>query len=131
MAEKAFEDLTGGIHYIKDDNQKPKGQKAEVCVQCGSPATCMPRVYVPCSKLSINQIEDISALMSVTFCDRHFIQLKPAQFLHRAEVRVEFERLFRERGSNPNFDKAVIGRIELSNPDFARGQKAVEMARKN
>lgn len=125
-------DFDPGIHYVKE--RAAKGQRAELCIECRGPATCMPRLYVPCSKLAIKQIPDISALMSVTFCERHFSLLKAAQFLTGERGRVireSIEAEFRKRGSHPNFDAAVIGRIPVTDPDFARGQKAVDISRRN
>lgn len=130
-----FSPLDLGIHYVKDkSNVARKGQRKELCIVCRSPATCMPRLYVPCSKLSLRQIKDVSALMAATFCDRHFSLLKASQFLDGEKnrpVRESIEAEFQKRGSHPNFDKAVIGRIPVSDPDFARGQQAVDTARRN
>jgi len=131
MVDRAWEDAAG-IHYVRDRAPPPEKPEPAFCTRCGQPATCMPRVYVPCSKLAIEQIDDVSSLMTVTFCDRHFFLLKAAEFLEgegNAPVREQFAAIFRQRGSIPNFAKAVIGRVSHTEPDYLNGQKANRKAR--
>lgn len=126
-----------GIHFVSDkmaNKMTTAPVRREVCVKCGSPATCMGRLYVPASKLSMNAAaEDVSALLcGLTYCDRHFaiIQANPGQFLIPG-IMATIDLEFKKRNAYPNFKKAVIGRIPIADPDFARGQKAAEVARKS
>jgi hypothetical protein len=131
MVDRAWEDETG-IHYVKDRSKPVEKPEPANCIRCGQPATCMPRVYVPCSPLAIKQIDDVSSLMAVTFCDRHFFLLKAAEFLDgetNAPVREQFAAQFRMKGSIPNFAKAVIGRVSSKEPDYLNGQKAQRKSR--
>lgn len=89
--------------------------------RCPNAATCCARLYVPSHAMSINAgAKDVSALMGAAFCDACFKKLKPEQFL-RTEVKERIAMEFRRtRNATPNFAKAVIGRIPLYDPDFAR-----------
>lgn len=133
--KESYEDATG-IHYVKQKAPPaPKG-KPMFCGKCGSPATCIGRLYVPASKLSLNPAEDVSVLLCgerLFWCDRHFFQLTAKEFLAGEggdQIRADVTTAFRQRNAFPNFDKAVIGRIPVNEPDFARAQMAVEIARK-
>ena len=137
MAEKAWEDM-GGVHYVKDDGSDgPKSQRSELCNVCMKPATCCARLYVPPYSIALDRSKDVSVLLcGLYWCDRHFseIQAQAQRFVtgeRGAQIREAIELEYRQRGGGnyPNFDKAVIGRIPLSDPDFARGQVAVDVAR--
>lgn len=131
----------GGIHFVKNKGGEPAPAQAEICAVCRSPATCCTRLYVPPSALSINAgADDVSVLMAgVYFCDRHYfllldgdLKLKPearAKFITQ-EVMAAISFEFRKRNAYPNFDKATAGRVPANDPDYRRGQTAVQVARK-
>ena len=128
MPDAAWEDDLG-IHFVRDKSPpKLRGDPGR-CMQCGAPATCMPQLFVPCSALAINQVKAVSSLMSVTLCDKHFFdaQKTPQQFLAEPHVREAFMQQFTRRGSYPNFDKAVVGRVPASDEDY---QKLATMMRR-
>lgn len=134
MIDKAWEDHTG-IHYVKDRTPVKEKPRPEVCGKCGSPATCVGRLYVPCSALSANHCEDVSVLLAgsgLFWCDSHFYELKGPEFLEGergAQIREAVGREFVKRNAVPNFAKAVIGRIPTTDDDYLRAQKAIDMAR--
>lgn len=102
---------------------------------CNRAATCLPRLYVPKSKLSINQAaDDVSALMGMPLCDGCFKKLTAKELLSGesgAVIRQSVERVFRERNAFPNFDKAAIGRVAQQDHDFGRFEIMKEKARVN
>lgn len=127
--------FAGGISYRKSDSEKPATFKREACRRAGCKydATCMPRLYIPRHKMSINaRADDVSALMGIALCERHFreVQKSPGLFLHRQEVRDSIATEFRKRNAMPDFDRAVIGRIPLYDPDYARIKKLEERVRR-
>lgn len=129
----AWEDVAG-IHYVKDPKAVKRAGPVEKCMgaNCSADAVCMPRLYVPAHPMSIvRDQEDVSALMGVKLCDRCFYLLKPGQFLRHDEVRATFAAEFQKRNGVPNFDKAVIGRIPIYDPDFAKMEEIRQKARQN
>lgn len=103
---------------------------------CSRPATCLPRLYVPASKLSRNfAAEDVTALMGMPLCDLHFPQVTAKMLLSDArgglQIRDQIADEFRKRNAYPSFDRAVIGRISESEADFKRFLIMQERARAN
>lgn len=102
---------------------------------CSRAATCLPRLYVPKSKLSINQnADDVSALMGMPLCDTCFSKLTAKELLSGesgAAIRTSVEQVFRERNAFPNFDKAVIGRVAEQDHDFGRFEIMKDQVRAN
>lgn len=103
---------------------------------CNAMATCLPRLYVPASKLSANlDAEDVSALMGMPLCNAHFPMVTAEQLLADerggAAIREGIARVFRERNAHPNFDKAVVGRVSSHDEDFKRFLAMQERARQN
>lgn len=129
----------GDFSYVRPGfgvKEKPRPETCRWSAGCNQEATCMPRLYVPASQfLSMNpNSDDVSALLTLPFCDRHFYQLDAQQILNGAyggeEIKAAVSMEFRKRAANPNFAKAVIGRIPTTDPDYLRGQKANDAARK-
>lgn len=102
---------------------------------CNQSATCLPRLYVPKSKLSINQAaDDVSALMGMPLCDRCFPKLTAKELLSGESgdaIRAQITEVFRQRNAHPNFDRAVIGRVAQQDHDFGRFEIMKEKTRAN
>lgn len=102
---------------------------------CNRAATCLPRLYVPKSKLSINQgAEDVTALMGMPLCETCFKKLKAKELLEGESgeaIRTQITEVFRQRNAFPNFDRAVIGRVAQQDHDFGRFEIMKEKARVN
>lgn len=126
----AWEDALG-IHYVKDRERQKIRQEPCRRHGCRALATCMPRLYVPRHAMSLARGDDISSLMDLELCDRHHYMLKAADFLHREEVRLMIANECRKQNCMPDFDKAVIGRVPLYDPDFMRMREARAKQRQN
>jgi hypothetical protein len=102
---------------------------------CNRAATCLPRLYVPKSRLSINQdADDVSAMMGMPLCDTCFSKLTAKELLAGGSgeaIRAAVTDVFRQRNAFPNFDKAVIGRIAQQDHDFGRFEIMKEKSRAN
>lgn len=130
----AWEDARG-IHAVRRARRAVKKPPREDCMVCHQDATCCGRLYVPCSKLAIIQVPDVSALLcGMFFCDKHFKDLTAKEVFASdmgKVIREGIEKEFLRRGSYPNFDMAVIGRIPRMEPDYAKAQLARDIVRRN
>lgn len=130
------------IHWVRDkgQNRPTLPLRPEPCRHnhCSHAAVAGLALYIPASPLSVRKTRDVRCnLAGLYFCDEHFkaIQAEPKQFVEGERgrpIREAVELQFKKRGAGiyPNFDKVVIGRLPLLDPDFRQGQIAVDAVRK-
>lgn len=83
---------------------------------CSAPATCAPKIHVPAKDFPAASHKSITVVIALHLCRPHGAECRAADFI-TDELRHAVEAAARNRRP-PDFDRAFISLIPLSDPDF-------------